>query len=260
MLNTLRILLMFITILGCKASKEQSFTPKQVYVSDVLEIIQITPNAFIHTSFLQTDDFGNVPCNGLIVTDNKEAIIFDTPIDDSSAEVLIYWIKETLGYTIQGIIPTHFHNDCLGGLKAFEGYDIPSYAHIKTIEFAKENKLVVPQNSFSDSLVLQVGNKVIVAKYFGEGHTQDNVVGYFSSEKLLFGGCLIKEIGARKGYLGDANVDVWSSTVEKVKNSFPDTKIVVPGHGKHGDVTLLDYTMNLFKVRDFGAQKLVAPE
>lgn len=253
-------LLISITFLGCKDLKEQSFTPKQVYVSDVLEITQITPNAYIHTSFLQTDDFGNVPCNGLVVTANKEAIIFDTPVDDSSAEVLIRWIRETLGYTIHGIIPTHFHNDCLGGLKAFEGHEIPSYAHIKTIEFAKKNKLVVPQNSFSDSLVLKVGDKTVRAKYFGEGHTQDNVVGYFPSEEILFGGCLIKALDAQKGYLGDANVDAWSSTVERVKKSFPKTKIVVPGHGKHGNLELLDYTMNLFKVRNFGAHQRAVPE
>lgn len=31
----------------------------------------------------------------------------------------------------------------------------------------------------------------------------------------MFGGCLIKELDAGKGYLGDANVADWSSTVEK---------------------------------------------
>ena len=42
-------------------------------------------------------------------------------------------------------------------------------------------------------------------------------MGYFPSENIMFGGCLIKEIDAGKGYLGDANIANWSMTVEKVK-------------------------------------------
>jgi hypothetical protein len=40
-----------------------------------------------------------------------------------------------------------------------------------------------------------------LTKFFGEGHTKDNVVAYFLSEKILFGGCLLKELEASKGYL-----------------------------------------------------------
>jgi metallo-beta-lactamase class B len=65
----------------------------------------------------------------------------------------------------------------------------------------------------------------------------------------MFGGCLIKELGAGKGYLGDANVVAWSSTVEKVKKAYPNVKVVVPGHGAYGNIKLLDYTINLFKTQ-----------
>jgi metallo-beta-lactamase class B len=58
---------------------------------------------------------------------------------------------------------------------------------------------------------------------------------------------LIKELNASKGYLGDANINAWSNTVEKVKSEFVDVMIVVPGHGKYGNSKLLDYTINLFK-------------
>jgi metallo-beta-lactamase class B len=196
---------------------------------------------------LKTNDFGNVPCNGLIVKNRNEAIVFDTPTNDKSAEELIKWIKGTLQCNINAVIPTHFHNDCLGGLNAFHENKIPSYAYFKTIELAKENKVVIPQNSFSDSLTLKVGNKHIEAKYFGEGHTKDNVVGYFPAENVLFGGCLIKEINASKGYLGDANIAAWSGTVEKIKKEYPNVQLVVPGHGTHGNQKLLDYTIKLFK-------------
>lgn len=64
----------------------------------------------------------------------------------------------------------------------------------------------------------------------------------------MFGGCLLKELEASKGYLGDANVTTWSATVEKVKREYPNVRIVVPGHGGYGDQKLLDYTISLFKV------------
>jgi metallo-beta-lactamase class B len=94
---------------------------------------------------------------------------------------------------------------------------------------------------------LLVGGKEVQLRFFGEGHTRDNVVAYFPSEQILFGGCLIKEIDASKGFLGDANVGAWSATVEKIQSAYPDVKHVVPGHGAVGDAKLLEYTRQLFK-------------
>jgi metallo-beta-lactamase class B len=245
-IETLFVIVILITNLNCSSNKQEAFRSEEVYKSENLIITQISENAFVHTSFLQTQDFGHVPCNGLIVSSNKETIVFDTPTNDKSSEELINWIQETLHSKINAIIPTHFHNDCLGSLQAFHNRDITSYANSRTTELAKENDYVIPINSFNDSLILKVGNENIIVKYFGEGHTKDNVVGYFPSENILFGGCLIKELNASKGYLGDANVADWSSTVKKIKMEYSNVKIVVPGHGKFGDHELLDYTINLF--------------
>lgn len=248
-IKTLLILVISLTSLNSIAQKRAKFKSKEIYKSENLIVTQIAENSFLHTSFKQTNDFGYVPCNGLIVRNNNETIIFDTPTNDKSSEELIKWIKEMLNCKINAIIPTHFHDDCLGGLKAFHENDIPSYSNFKTIELAKENKYEVPKNGFKDSLTLKVGSEIIAAKFLGEGHTKDNVVGYFPSENVLFGGCLIKELKAGKGYLGDANVPTWSSTVENVKKEYPNVKIVVPGHGKYGNQKLLDYTISLFKIQ-----------
>ncbi|HEV7379538.1 MAG TPA: subclass B1 metallo-beta-lactamase, partial [Dyadobacter sp.] len=104
-----------------------------------------------------------------------------------------------------------------------------------------------PQKGFSGLLELPVGREKVIAEFNGEGHTHDNVIGYFPAEKAMFGGCLIKELKAGKGFLGDANENEWPSTVRKVKSKYPDTKIVIPGHGATGDLKLLDYTITLFE-------------
>lgn len=250
------MLLLSAILFSCKNQQSDFFTPIQVYKSNDLIVIQITKNAFVHTSYKQTNDFGNVPCNGLIVTDDGEAIIFDTPTNDKSSLELIKWIKEKLQCKINAIVPTHFHDDCLGGLKAFDENNIPSYAYYKTIELAKENNYTIPKNGFTDSIILKMGNEHVIAKFFGEGHTKDNIVGYYPAECVLFGGCLIKELKANKGYLGDAIINQWSATVSKVKKNYLSVKLVVPGHGSFGNKELLDYTINLFKIHSFGENQL----
>ena len=249
----MKTFLFVLTFLLCGNSYSQTklssetFKPIEVYHSDGLIIIQISDNAFLHTSYLQTNDFGNVPCNGMIVRNSNEVVVFDTPTNDKSAEELIKFIKEKLHCKINAIVPTHFHSDCLGGLASFHSNKIASFANSATIELAKANNVVVPQNGFNDSLKIKLGNTYTIVKYYGQGHTKDNVVGYFPKENILFGGCLIKELKATKGYLGDANVGDWSTTVEKVKQQYPNVEIVIPGHGEIGGKELLEYTIKLFK-------------
>ena len=173
-----------------------------------------------------------------------EAIVFDTPTNNSASAELIEWIGKKY---IKGVVVTHFHNDCLGGLAEFHQKGIPSYARQTTIALAKANKEVVPTNSFEKNMELTIGGDPVHVKFFGQGHTVDNVVGYVPSNKTLFGGCLVKQMNASKGNLEDANVKQWANTVENIIREIPDLKLVVPGHGDPGGPELLEYTRQLFK-------------
>ena len=234
------------TVFSQSNLNSQEFNPIEIYHSESLIITQISKNTYLHTSFLLTNDFGKVPCNGMLVKNKNEALVFDTPTNNKASDELITFINSKLLCHINAIVPTHFHEDCLGGLEAFHQAKIPSFGNDMTIELAKATKVLPPQSGFKDSLRLNLGNSHVTIKYFGQGHTKDNVVAYFPSEKILFGGCLIKELNASKGYLGDANVGEWSNTVQNVKRQFPEVKIVIPGHGKIGGEELLDYTIKLF--------------
>lgn len=231
---------------ACSGTRTPGRAGTEVFRSDQLIIRQLTANTFVHTSFHPTDDYGLVPCNGLIARAGKEVIIFDTPANDSSAQALIAWVEQQARCTIKAVVPTHFHVDCLGGLRAFHAHGIPSHAHDSTLVLARRNGYEVPEHGFSDSLVLALGGTTVLVKYPGKGHTVDNVVGYFAQDQVLFGGCLLKELNATKGYLGDADVAAWPRTVERIKRAFPDVRTVVPGHGEPGGPALLDYTIQLF--------------
>ncbi len=226
----------------CQTKDSSTF----IYKTETLQIEQLTEHTFRHISFLQTTDFGNVGCNGMLVIDANEALIFDTPATEEASVELINWVENVLKCKIKGVVATHFHNDCLAGLNEFHSRNIRSYANAKTIKLAKAQNVLPPQYGFKKWFKLNVGTKIVVNEFLGEGHTKDNIVSYFPDEKVLFGGCLIKELGAGKGYLGDANLKAWSKTVVKVKKRFPDAAIIIPGHGTVGGSALLDYTIILF--------------
>jgi metallo-beta-lactamase class B len=232
-----------IILYSCKYEEKSLIS----YESETLKIKEITKDVFIHISYLKTTDFGNVACNGLIYFNNDEAIVFDTPTDNSTSKELINWIQKEQNKNIKVIVATHFHSDCLGGLQAFHTNGTSSYASKKTIKLAKENNVeVLPEFSFEDEMKFKIGTETASAKFFGEGHTSDNIVGHIPNKNTLFGGCLIKSVNASKGYLGDANTAAWSKTVAKLKIEIPDLKIIIPGHGENGGMELLDYTIELF--------------
>jgi len=227
--------------LSCKSQKTDT-----TYTSETLKIIPVTKNSFVHVSYLETDSYGKVACNGLIYMDEDQAIVFDTPVDDSTSEELIRWITDTKKHKITAVVINHFHDDCLGGLAPFHQQNIPSYANEKTIVLAKKEGNQIPKIGFDTRKELTVGNQKISNKYIGEAHTQDNIVSYIPNEQVLFGGCMVKSLDATKGYLGDANESEWSNTIEKIKQTYPNLKIVIPGHGDFGGTELLDYTAKLF--------------
>lgn len=220
--------------------------PNPIYQSDNLEIFQLDSTTLVHISFLDTQDFGKVACNGMVVFHAGEALIWDTPTGDASSGELIVWLQEQKKVKIKAVVATHFHNDCLGGLGEFHARGISSYGSIQTLELAKQSGGLIPQNGFERELILEVGGIQVISRFLGEGHTRDNIVAYIPSNHVLFGGCLIKEVGASLGYLGDANTQAWSGTVSRVKNAFPKVTTVIPGHGKVGNTELLDYTIRLF--------------
>jgi metallo-beta-lactamase class B len=137
--------------------------------------------------------------------------------------------------------------DCLGGLQAFHKRNILSYANNLTLTLAKENDFIIPKNGFTDSLILKVGNLELGSYFLCAGHTKDNIVCYVPSEKILFGGCLIKSLGANTGNLVDADTSKWPITVETVAQRFKYASLIIPGHGLEGDTSLFNYTIKLVK-------------
>lgn len=247
LLSTKRVLLSLLIGVPALAGYSQD-TAKTIRLSDDLQIIPLSANAYLHVSWSTLPEYGRFNDNGLIYINNKEAVIFDTPPDDSLSRLLLKWFAGNFpGVTIKAIVATHFHSDCLGGLKTFHANGITSYAHQLTNQLIRSDSVERPQKDFSKTLRLRIGKEDILCQYFGEGHSRDNIVGWVPAEKILFGGCMIKAMDAGRGNLGDAVLSEWSNTVKRVRSEFGKALVVIPGHGDYGGPELLDYTIKMFE-------------
>lgn len=215
------------------------------FSADELKIIQLTPNLYQHITYLPVHN-GKVPCNGMIWVKNKQAVVFDATVDSLTSAMLINQLQKRR-IRVKAVISHHFHEDCTGGLAAFHKKKIKSFASAQTIKFCLEDENNhPPQFSLNEKSFVVLGGDTVFTQFFGPAHTMDNMISYIPSELALFGGCAVKELNGRRGYLGDANVQEWSKTIIKVQNKFPDVKTVVPGHGNHGGKELLQFTIELF--------------
>lgn len=220
------------------------------YESATLKIQWIAHHTYLYTCYLETQSFGKVDCNGIIYINDKEAVVLDAPTTDAVSLELIHVIEQELGAKVTAVIVNHFHQDCIGGLKAFHDLNIPSHAHNSTIAILVEkgkDKDYIPKLGFESADTLWLGKEMVTSAYMGKGHTADNIVNYMPASEVLFGGCLVKSLHANKGNLEDADTLAWSATIQKVKENFTKVKWVIPGHGAYGDTSLLNYTRDLFQ-------------
>jgi len=217
-----------------------------IKVSNDIDLIRLSPNAYIHVSRAAMGSFGMVSSNGLIFIDKGKAFLFDTPVDEAQTKTLITWVEKNLHVSFVGFVPNHWHGDCMGGLAYIKARHIPSYANQMTIDLARKHHLPLPDKGFKDSLKLKLNDKAIECYYPGAAHSTDNIVVWIPSEKILFAGCMAKEMKATtKGNLADADLKAWPNTIKKVMAKFPSARIVIPGHGDAGGVELLQHTLDV---------------
>lgn len=241
----IKSIILFILILLQSPATGQNATHK-IKISNDIDLIRLSSNAYIHVSRASMGSFGMVSSNGLIFINKGKAFLFDTPANNAQTKQLVTWVEDSLHVRFAGFVPNHWHEDCMGGLGYLKMRRIPSYANRMTIALAKQHHLTVPEKGFKDSLILHLGNKRVECYYPGKGHSTDNIVVWIPSEKILFAGCMVKEMKANtKGNLSDADVKAWPSTIKKVMAKFPSARIVIPGHGEAGGFELLQHTLEV---------------
>lgn len=228
-----------------KEDKTDSAKPILVFETEYLKVEKLSEHCYRHISYLRSPGFGKIACNGMLILEAGKALVIDAPTNEAAAVSLIDWLEEEQQEII-AVLVSHFHVDCLGGLNPFHERHIPSYANEKTLALAKADSMPDPQIGFRDSLKFQLSSSLVHCQFFGPGHSLDNIVCYYPTDRVLFGGCLLKSKGSGKGNLKDADTKEWPITVERIKKEFPEIELVIPGHGSPGGKDLLVYTIEMF--------------
>ena len=170
----------------------------------------------------------------------------DTPWDNNMSATLLDWLRDSLNIAIKMIAPTHWHDDCMGGIKEFHERGIVSISNVLTRKFAVKNNLDLPIRTFEDSLWMDFNNQKILLYYPGAAHSIDNIVCWIEEDSVLFGGCMIKSAEAQNiGNIKDADIKEWPSSIRKLKSRFPNAKTVIPGHGNIGGTNLYEHSLGI---------------
>jgi metallo-beta-lactamase class B len=243
--TALLCLLLSSALLGCAASPTQSVPAAQRLTAD-MEVRPLGDGLWLNTWSTEIEGWGRVSSNGLIVVSANEALLIDTPGDDARTERLLAWARETLKAPIHQAIVTHSHFDRIGGIGALKQASITTYALPQTADLAEAKQWPRPDMALEPDQLITVGERSVRTFFPGAGHTPDNLVVWLEREKLLYGGCFVKDEHAFSiGNLGDADVAEWPRSLARVKQRFPLMQVVVPGHGEVGGPKALDHTLEL---------------
>lgn len=222
---------------------------KPIKINEDLEIFRLAPNCFLYTAWADMGQWGRVGSNGLVIVRDGKAFLIDSPSNESQMVELAWWFDKNIDVKFVSFAPGHWHDDCVGGMAWLNRNGVKTYANRLTNQLLASKGLEQAKESFSDSLKLSVGNTDIELYYLGGGHSTDNIVAWIPSQKILFGGCMIKDMNAESiGNISDAApLDEWLQTIKRIDEKFDDVKYIIPGHGKYGGKELLKHTKEIIE-------------
>jgi metallo-beta-lactamase class B len=221
---------------------------KQIFINNNIQLLEISDSVYVHITWSELEQYGRVASNGILFIKNGKALLIDSPMETNTTEELYNYLLDTMHVKIEMQIPGHFHNDCLGGLAFLQTKGVKSLSGNLTREKCIELNLAIPDASFDDSTLYEFYSENVACYYLGGGHSYDNIVVYFPKHRILFGGCMVKSKESKSiGFIGDADMEAWPKTLQKLKNKFPVADIIVPGHGNWGGTELIDHTLEILQ-------------
>ncbi len=212
-----------------------------------LKISHLTGDFYIYTTYNSYEE-SKVPANGMYLVSNNAVVMFDTPWDTTQFQPLLDSIQFKHNKKVVMCFATHWHSDKTAGLEYYRQQGIKTYTTILTDELSKKNNKKRAEFLMAKDTVFHAGQYSFETFYPGQGHTSDNIVIWFKKEKILYGGCLIK--GAEDdnlGYLGDANVTAYASTLKKVRKKCRKPKFIIIAHSDWKNIHSLKHSLKMAK-------------
>ena len=192
-----------------------------------------------------------VSANSMYLVTQQGVILFDTPWDQKQNQPLLDSILKKHGKPIIKVFATHSHEDRAGGFGFFNARGITTYASIKTNKILRTEQKPTASNTFLDSERFNIGGETFEVRFFGAGHTKDNLVVWFPKYRILDGGCLVKSASAKNlGYIGEADLTAWPKTILAIKGRYKKINLVIAGHDDWKEQGALEKTLQLLKEKN----------
>lgn len=210
-----------------------------------LKITPLTGDFYIYTTYNSYEN-SQVPANGMYLVTNNGVVMFDTPWDTTQFQPLLDSIKMRHNKPVIMAFATHWHSDKTAGLEYYRQKGIKTYTTVATDILSKKNNKKRAEFLMTKDTVFHVGQYSFETYYPGEGHTSDNIIIWFKKEKILYGGCLIKGADDETlGYLGDANISAYASTLKNVQKKCPNPRFIIVTHSDWNNSNSLKHSIML---------------
>lgn len=189
---------------------------------------------------------------GVVVLEDA-VLVIDTHMVPSAARELLTKVHSVTDLPVRYVVNTHWHPDHTQGNEAYRAAfpsDVIFVSHdmtradiavlgVERLERDRRNldegplraelrrlELVLPNLTFSQSLQLTVGSRVVQILYFGRGHTRGDAVVYLPRERVAFVGDLVT---GGPPFARDGFPIAWIETLRALREL--DIDVLVAGHG-----------------------------
>jgi len=242
------IVVLILLLCSSNTSFGQDLDPIAVNITEELEIREIAEGVYIHTTYRDIAGVVRFPSNGLLIASGNEAFLVDTAWGVEETEALLNWASTQLQVSITGAVFTHADEDRMIGVDVLREAGARSYAIDKTFQEARRKGINLPDSMIVHNQSLYVGTRKIETGVPGPGHSRDNIVVYLPDSGILFGGSMVRPLNTISlGNVDDADIEEWARSLANVHHRFRETEVVIPSHGKEGDMELLYHTVQLVK-------------
>lgn len=199
--------------------------------------------------------------NSVVFVGTQSVTVVGATWTPETAELLADEIHKVTTKPISEVINTNYHPDRAGGNEYWKRAGVRIVSTQMTYDLLKSDwtrivdwtrsvipsfpplTLTLPSATHPGDSELQGGR--VQAFYLGASHTPDGLFVYFPQEKILYGGCILKE---SLGNLAFADLQEYPKTLRKLKQTHPDIDTIIAGHGTavHGP-DLIDRYLDLLQ-------------
>lgn len=207
---------------------------------------------WVHTTNYKLPGQAPISSNGLVVLGGDDVVLVDGAWGELATVALLEAVKAEVGKPVTKMVVTGFSSDRVSGVDAAEREGVEIFTHPETPTLAARRGFAVPNTSVAalkePKSRVKIGNLEVM--FPGPAHTPDNLVVYLPDTGVIYGGGLMR--GAETKTLGnieDADLTAWPEALRFIKAVYKDAKIVVPGAGKGGNISLPDHTLKLLAAK-----------